>query len=171
MKARKKLNFEYSSGGVVFKKEKGKILWLITKSSPSELYPNSIWRLPKGWLDDEKKGPGPLTRGEKRATENDLKNTAIREVKEEAGIKAKIIQKIGTTKIFYTKNGERFIKYITFYLMRWEKDLAEGFGFETSEIGWFTFNEAQKKLKFKNEKEIFRKAKKIIDSIFQESFL
>ena len=44
---------EFSAGGVVFKKAKSKVLWLVAKSSPSKKYPGDIYRLPKGWVDDE----------------------------------------------------------------------------------------------------------------------
>ena len=76
------MNLEFSSGGVVFKKKDNKILWLITLSSPSKLYPHSYWRLPKGWLDDKNGQPGPLAKGERKAGEKELQKTALREVEE-----------------------------------------------------------------------------------------
>ncbi len=122
--------------------------------------------LPKGWIDDGAEGfPGPIASGEKRATEDDLQKTAIREVREEGGIKANIIKKIGSTKIFYTHPLRgKILKFITFYLMKWEKDLPEGFGEETEEILWLEFDDAIKKLTFGNEKQILKKAKEMLDS-------
>ena len=167
----KKMKFEYSSGGVVFKKVNEKTIWLITCSSPSKLYPQSYWRLPKGWLDDENDKPGHLARGEKKASEEELQEAALREVKEEAGVKARVVRKIGTQKIFFTKEGERYIKFVTFYLMEWQKDLPEGFGFETSEVGWFSLEKTKEKLKHKSEKEILEKAEKILNSGLQKNLL
>ena len=61
---------EFSSGGVVFKKEKGEILWLVTRSTPSKLYPEYRFRLPKGRIDDVGNDkPGPMARGEIKADE------------------------------------------------------------------------------------------------------
>lgn len=165
------MNLEFSSGGVVFKKKDDKTLWLITRSSPSNIYPQPYWRLPKGWLDDEDDKPGPLTRGKKKANEKELKETALREVREEAGVNAEIIRKVGTHKIFFTKNGEKYLKFVTFYLMEWKRDLPEGFGFETSEVGWFAFEEAKEKLKHKSEKEILKKASLILNSGTQENLI
>ena|SRR3990172_597114 len=169
---------EFASGGVVFKKVKGKglkvkVLWLIAKSSSSEIYPESYWRLPKGWLDDEDDGksPGPITRGEKKATEEELQKGALREVEEEGGVKAKIISKLGTDKFFFTSSGERILKFVTYFLMEWTRDLPEGFGFETSEVAWLGYGKARKRLKHNGEKNILDKAKKILDSGNQESLV
>ncbi|HKC04567.1 MAG TPA: NUDIX domain-containing protein, partial [Patescibacteria group bacterium] len=84
---------EFSSGGVVYKNEGEKVLWLIGKSTPSKRFPETYWRLPKGWMDDRDGGdnPGPISSGEVKATDNDLKTGALREVKEEVGVEAKII--------------------------------------------------------------------------------
>jgi 8-oxo-dGTP pyrophosphatase MutT (NUDIX family) len=158
------MNFEYTSGGVVFKRENEKTLWLITRSSPSELYPKAFWRLPKGWLDDEGNNPGPLARGDKKASEADLKKAALREVKEEAGVDVKIIKKVVTNKVFFTKDGKKYIKFVTFYLMEWKRNLPDGFGFETSETGWFVLEKAKEKLKYKSEKETLEKANMLLKS-------
>lgn len=157
----KKFRREFSAGGVVYKKSKnpqGKIdfLWLITKSTPSDTFPNEFWRLPKGWLDDAGEGvPGPLASGTKKATETQIQEAALREVKEEAGVNAKIIDKINTISYTYTDNeGYRVLKFVTFYLMEWIADLPEGFGFETSEVRWVKRDMATEKLSSKLEKQI-----------------
>lgn len=155
---------EFSAGGIVFKKiqlqnERLQVLYLLAKSSPSPEYPNAIWRLPKGWIDDKDNGknPGPIASGERKASEEELQTAALREVQEEAGVEATILKKIGTETYFLKHDGERVMKFVTFYLMEWEKDLPEGFGFETSEIGWFEFDEARKLLKSSGEKKMIEK--------------
>ena len=141
---------EFSAGGIVSRKfpmtnGQYQMKWLLAKSSPSELFPNSIWRFPKGWIDDKEEGkfPGVIASGEKKATEEDLQTAALREVREEAGVESKIIEKIGTETYFYKVKDERIMKFVTFYLMEWVLDLPEGFGFETSQVGWFEFDEAR----------------------------
>jgi 8-oxo-dGTP pyrophosphatase MutT (NUDIX family) len=156
---------EFSAGGIVFKKNQNpsskiQIEWLLSKSSASDLFPNSIWRLPKGWIDDFDggKSPGPIASGERKATEEELQTAALREVREEAGVEAKIIEKLGTEIYFITIKEEKIMKFVTFYLMEWVSDLPEGFGFETSEVQWLPFDEAKKLLKSGGEKKILEKA-------------
>lgn len=137
------LKREFSSGGCVFKRDK----WLITRSAVSDLYPKQVWRLPKGWIDE----------GEK------TEDAAIREVKEEGGVEAKIIKKIETVRYFFTTPEKtKVLKFVTFYLMEFVKDIPEGFGEETAEIAWLPYNEAYQKLSYPGEKQILKKAEEIL---------
>lgn len=154
---------EFSSGGIVFRKSE----WLIAASMPTELYPDVYWRLPKGWIDDSTlDNPGPMASGKVKADEDSLQKAAIREVREEAGVEAKIIKKIGTEKYFY-KHPTRgqILKFVTFYLMEWVRDLPEGFDGETSEIAWLPYEQALKKLSFSGEKQMLKKAKEDLDKL------
>jgi len=162
---------EFSAGGAVFKKEVKEVLWLVTRSTPSKLYPKSVWRLPKGWIDDEGKGPGPITKGLKKASEEELQNSALREVKEEAGIEAKVVTKIGTETRFFTIGGQRVVKFITFYLMEWTRDLPEGTGFETSEVVWLPYKTTRKRLSYSSEKKTLEKAKALFEGEIQRNLL
>lgn len=178
-KREKELAREFSAGGVVFRKVKGregkkvKVLWLVAKSAPSALYPKGFWRLPKGWLDDTGggKNPGPLGRGVRCATEEELRQAAIREVAEEGGVEAKIVDKIGTERYFFTISGKRILKFVTFFLMEWVKDLRSGPGFETEEVLWLPYKEARTKLTHSGEKKILDKAKRLLDSGIQGSLV
>lgn len=104
--------------------------------------------LPKGWIDE----------GES------LEETAIREVREETGVEAEIIQKIGTEKYFF-KHPERgnILKFVTFFLMKYVKDSPDGHDGETSEVSWQPFDKAYKTLSFGGEKEVLKKAKELLE--------
>lgn len=174
--AKRPLSFlrEFSAGGVVFKKESDvNVVWLVAKSSPSSLFPEGFWRLPKGWIDDEEGGkkPGSMARGDEKVSEEELQKAAMREVAEEGGIKAEVVKKITTEKYFYTASGKRILKFVTFYLMEWIKDLLEGPGFETSEVLWLSYEEARKKLKHLGERRILDEAKAILDSGIQVNLI
>lgn len=154
----------FSSGGVVFKKENDQVLWVVRQTVSSDIYPNQYWMLPKGWIDDAGPGiPGPIASGLVKADEISLQNTAIREVSEECGIKAKIIKKIGTS--FYSYLDPKFgkiLKFVTFYLMEYEGDLSDGHDWETTEVLWLPIADAKKKLSFGGEREMLEKAGKIL---------
>jgi len=155
---------EFSSGGIVFKKEEDEVLWLVAKTATSKFYPKPIWRLPKGWIDDAGRGiPGPMASGKIKADEESLQTNALREVREEGGVEAKILKKIGSIKYFYTFPGRgRILKFVTFYLMEWRRDLPEGFDYETSEVAWLPYDEARKILYSGGEKQMLKKAKDLL---------
>ncbi len=154
---------EFSSGGAVFKGNK----WLIRATMPNSLFPKKYWMLPKGWIDDAgPNSPGPMASGQIKADEESLQSNALREVAEEGGVKAKIIKKIGTEKYFFDHPGRgKILKFVTFYLMEWVKDLPEGFDGETSEIKWLPYGEAYKILSFGGEKQILTQAAEILASV------
>ena len=170
---------EFAAGGVVFKKEKdenGQIntLWLVAKNNPSKDYPDETWRLPKGWLDDIEKGkkPGPLATGTKRASNDQIIAAAVREVKEEGGVEVKIISKIATDNYFYTdKEKNKVAKFVTYFLMEWERDYKDGFGEETEEVRWLDYKKAKNKLSYAREKNILEKAKVVLDSGIQRNLI
>lgn len=142
-KTTSRIDREFSAGGVVYKPGRDD-LWLVTASMPSKLYPKAVWRFPKGWIDEKEK----------------IEEAASREVREEGGVEARIIKKIGTEKYFFTtKEGKKILKFVTFYLMEWVRDLPEGFGDETSEVVWLPYNKAYERLTYSGEKEVLEKAR------------
>ena len=164
---------EFSSGGVVYKpsgavkKEKDQTLWLVRKTAASDLYPKQYWMLPKGRIDDiDGDLPGPMAKGLVKADVKSLENAAIREVSEEAGVEAKIVKKIGTSMYSFTHPVlGKILKFVTFYLMEYIKDLPQGFDWETEEIAWLPFEEAKKQLSFGGEKQMLSKAKELLASV------
>lgn len=159
---------EFSAGGVVFKKDKGQTFWLVTEAAvlPKPSFPKGVWRLPKGWLDNAGEMiPGPLASGKKKAIEEDLQKGALREVAEEGGVEAEIIKKIGTIKFPLNSIRGKVLKFVTFYLMEWVRDLPEGTDFETSEVAWFPYKEAYERLTYQSEKEVLEKAKGILENL------
>jgi len=157
---------QFSAGGAVFKKEDSQVLWLLIQpariatqsvaggpAGKDEFHKQIRWQLPKGWINE----------GEKTEA------AAIREVAEEGGVKAKIITKVDSIKIFFRntfegKPGEKVLKTITFYLMEYEEEAENGHDEEVAEVAWLPFEEAREKLTFKNEKEILAKAREILEN-------
>ena len=157
---------EFSSGGVVFKKVNGSFLWLVRKTTASKLYPKQYWMFPKGRIDDtDKDEPGPMAKGLIKADEKSLQKAAIKEVSEEGGIKAEIVNKVGTLIYSFTDpNRGKILKFSTFYLMEWKNDLPEGFDKETEEVLWLDYDGAHKKLSFSGEKDMLKKAQLLLVS-------
>ena len=173
-KEKKRVNFkkEFSAGGVVYKREKENILWLITKSAPSDRIPKSVWRLPKGWIDDDSRGgAGVFASGKEKAKENDIRKAAVREVEEEGGVKVKVIRKLDTVRFFFVIGNVKVMKFVTFYIMEWTSDLPGGYGPESEEVGFFPYNKARQKLEYSSEKKILDKAEKLVRQGVQQSLV
>jgi 8-oxo-dGTP pyrophosphatase MutT (NUDIX family) len=170
---------EFSAGGVVFKKveEEGrhtKILWLVAKNKANKDYPDEIWRLPKGWLDDSNGGkkPGPMASGVKRASTDQIIETAVREVLEEGGVEVKVVKKIATDNYFYTdKEKNKVSKFVTYFLMEWIQDFKDGFGEETEEVKWMEHDKAKEKLSYQREKNVLESAKAVLDTGVQGNLI
>ncbi|MBQ1547028.1 MAG: NUDIX hydrolase [Lachnospiraceae bacterium] len=129
-----------SCGGVVI--FRGKILVLYKN------YRNRHdgWVLPKGTVE-----PG-----------EEHEETALREVSEEAGVKATIKAYVGESHYRFTVPGSIVNKTVHWYLMSSEsyqsKPQKEEFFYDS---GYYKYNEAYHLLKFSNEKDILEDAYRI----------
>lgn len=128
---------EFSAGGIVFN-DQGQVL--VTEHSQ-----NKHWSFPKGLID---KG---------QTTEE----AALREVREEGGVVAEIISKIGYNKYVYTFEGEKIFKVVTYFLMKYVSGDIKDHDWEVSDIGWFSPEDALAQLSFSQDKELLKKALEI----------
>src|SRR5688572_19600629 len=94
------MKFEFSAGGVVYKKDKNGTLILVCRHSG-----HHGWVFPKGLIGDKKEGEGK-------------EETALREVKEETGIDGKIEKEIAPVSYWYVWDGEKKKKTVYYYLMK-----------------------------------------------------
>ncbi len=151
---RKQTERQYSAGGVVYKgageQENGRagVLWLLIQpAAEDEPWRQDRWQLPKGWIEPGESG----------------QEAALREVEEEGGVKAQIVDKIDRINIFfYDEKKNRVVKNIVFFLMEYQSDGENIHDQEVKEVVWLPDNEACERLTFKSEKEILVKAKKIL---------
>lgn len=127
---------EFSAGGIVFNNQSQVLL---TQHSS-----NHYWGFPKGHVD-----PG-----------QNIKEAALREVKEEGGVEAEVIEKVGDSKYVYThpETGEKIFKVVTIFLMKYFSGDPQDHDWEVEEAKWFTPEEALKTLSFSNDKTLLKKA-------------
>lgn len=111
------------------------------------------WVLPKGTVE-----PGEAH-----------EDTAVREVREEGGSKAQIVEFVDTTYYHFKAGFEDISKQVHWYLMKtnafYSKPQKEEF-FEDS--GFYKFHEAYHLLKFDNEREVLEKAYNLYRKLKQE---
>ena len=134
---------EFSAGGVVYKKDKTGVKWLVCKHSGYHK-----WVLPKGLVEE---GEG-------------LKETALREVKEECGIKTRVIGKIGEPERYvYTMDGVKVFKQVSYFLMEYVSGKIADHDWEMEEVEWLVFDEVHKRLNFHGAKIVLEKAKELLE--------
>lgn len=108
------------------------------------------WGLPKGLVE---KGEG-------------IARTAHREVREETGLDGKILKMLGRIEYFFAlkedEGVKRIFKIVYFFLMEYTGGDVKDHDAEVDDCRWFPINEAIKLMKFEDEKDIIRKARKAL---------
>ncbi len=130
---------EYSSGGVVYRKvgDNDYEVALVYRKRHDD------WSLPKGHIEE----------GETR------EETALREVKEETGLDARIVEPLGEVVYFYRRrNGDLVRKTVYHFLMEALSDKFAEPTWEVTESRWMPITEAQTLLSYKNDAGVVAKA-------------
>ncbi len=87
---------------------------------------------------------------------------ALREVAEETGVQARLVEKLGDIRYVYTWAGERVFKIVSFYLLRYSRgrlgELPPEHAHEVDEARWLPLEEAPRLLAYKGEREMAEKA-------------
>ncbi len=136
---------EVSAGGVVFRRTAHGPEFLIGKAAGYHR-----WVLPKGLI----------ARGESP------EQTAQREVREEVGVTARVVEPLGEPeKYIYTARGMRIFKSVYYFLMEYESGSETEHEYEMEEVRWASFDEAIGLLAYKGAKDILGRAKARIDRL------
>ena len=98
--------------------------------------------LPKGHLDEG---------------END-EAAATREVTEETGVIAELIDKLGDVEYSYERCGRRRNKRVAFFLFEYRSGSLEDHDHEIEDARWMPLEEAARELTYAGEREIVRRA-------------
>jgi 8-oxo-dGTP pyrophosphatase MutT (NUDIX family) len=141
---------EFSAGGVVLRQMRGR-WWLaaIEPAGQASSGKKTVLALPKGLVDPGETPP----------------QTALREVREETGVEATLVGKLGDIKYVYTRSwgdGERVFKVVSFYLLRYQSgklgEIAPEMRVEVSRVEWVPLDDAPRLLAYKGEREMAAKA-------------
>jgi 8-oxo-dGTP diphosphatase len=134
---------EFSAGGVLVRRLRGR--WVVAAIRPRRHGP-AVWALPKGRIDD----------GERAEA------TALREVAEETGARGRSLGKLGDVRYWFSWEGERVFKVVSFFLVRYEAgrlgDLPEAFRHEVADVRWLPLEQAPRLLTYAGERDMAAKA-------------
>ena len=150
---------ERSAGGIVYKQQDGRILWLIIKTLSKKYYRmaekdrKEVYKFPKGHL----------------LKDEVLKVAALREVEEEGRVKCRVKAKIGSRDYIIWDKAEKrkIIKKVTFFLMEYTEESRLKY-YDNEVIlsrEWMDFDEALKSLSYDSEKVLLKKAKGKLQSL------
>lgn len=148
---------EISAGGVALRQISGE--WHVALIEPrkessrtvraTSTRTRAVLALPKGLVDT---GETPQA-------------AAVREIREETGILAEPVTKLGDVKYVYVRtwgDGERVFKVVSFYLLRYVSgeidDITQAMRIEVQRALWVPLADAARQLAHSNERNVLRQA-------------
>jgi len=130
---------EFSAGGVVMNDDQEIIVIVPTRRAADG---SKVLALPKGHPDGE---------------ESSLQ-AALREVREEAGVQAEVVQTLGEVRYWYQRGGRRIAKVVEFFLLRYVSGDVEDHDHEVELARWVPAAEALETLTYAGERDMVRRA-------------
>src|SRR3712207_1258129 len=107
---------EVSAGGVVVRGDDVIVIVPTRRSASGQ----KVLALPKGHVDP---GETPL-------------EAAQREVREEAGVEARLIEELGEVRYWYQRGGQKIAKLVTFFLFEYRSGDLDDHDAEVEEARW-----------------------------------
>jgi 8-oxo-dGTP pyrophosphatase MutT (NUDIX family) len=123
---------EFSAGGVVVRRMRGRPFVAVVRVR------DDVLALPKGHPDA----------GESAA------DAAWREVREETGLEAELVEKLDDIRYWYVRGGERVMKIVSFFLFRYRRGRVADHDHEVQEAMWIPLDEAPDRLAYQGEREM-----------------
>ena len=124
---------EFSAGGVTVRNFRGRPFVAAVRVKGG-----TVLVLPKGQIDA----------GERAA------EAAAREVREEAGVTAEFVEKLGDVRYWYQRDGERVLKVVSFFLFRYRSGSVRDHDYEVDSAEWVPLEDAPRLLAYKGEREM-----------------
>ena len=148
------MNQEFSAGAVIFRKEKGELLYLLVYSGR-----NKIWGFPKGHIEY----------GEKERA------AVLREIREETGLgNLSLVGSFREEDVYEAVSnrapfkGQTIEKHSIYFLCETEEKCLSADGREITDCRWLSKDEVIPLLAFDSLREVFRKASKAASLVSEE---
>ena len=81
-------------------------------------------------------------------------DAALREVREEAGVETTLVEKLGDTRYWYMRKGQRVAKVVAFFLLDYVSGDPADHDHEVEKARWMSLEQAARRLTYKGEREM-----------------
>jgi 8-oxo-dGTP pyrophosphatase MutT (NUDIX family) len=129
---------EFSAGGVVVRGDDVIVIVPVKRAADGR----RVVGLPKGHLDGDETP----------------EQAAVREVAEETGVDAELIDELGDVRYRYDRKGRRVDKVVRFYLFEYRSGDVADHDHEIEEARWVPLREATRELTYDGEREMVQRA-------------
>jgi len=106
-----------------------------------------LWSLPKGHIED----------GET------VEETAVREVREETGIIARVVRPLGSIDYWFVAERRRIHKTVHHFLLEADGGELSDEDVEVTEVAWVPLDELDSRLAYTDERKLVRKARELFE--------
>ena len=130
---------EFSAGGVVMNDAEEVVVIVPTRRAADG---SKVLALPKGHPDGK---------------ESSLQ-AALREVREEAGVEAEVVESLGEVRYWYQRGGRRIAKVVEFFLLRYVSGDLGDHDHEVEIARWIPATEEVEQLTYPGERDMVRRA-------------
>jgi 8-oxo-dGTP pyrophosphatase MutT (NUDIX family) len=130
---------EFSAGGVVMNEANEIVVIVPTRRAADG---SKVLALPKGHPDGAE---SPL-------------QAALREVREEAGVEAEVVDSLGEVRYWYQRGGRRIAKVVEFFHLRYVSGDVGDHDHEVEQARWVPAEEAVETLTYPGERDMVRRA-------------
>jgi 8-oxo-dGTP pyrophosphatase MutT (NUDIX family) len=130
---------EFSAGGVVVNHLGETIVIVPTRRAADG---SRVLALPKGHPDGDETP----------------RDAALREVREETGVEAEVIESLGDVRYWYQREGRRVAKVVHFFLLRYVRGSLDDHDAEVEDARWMPLTEAAKALSYAGERDMAARA-------------
>ena len=129
---------EFSAGGVVVRERECVVIVPTRRAADG----SKVLALPKGHPED----------GESAA------DAALREVREEAGVESTLVEKLGDVRYWYTRDGRRIAKVVSFFLLEYLSGEVSDHDREVEDARWLALERAAQELTYQGERDMASRA-------------
>ncbi|HEX2103345.1 MAG TPA: NUDIX domain-containing protein [Solirubrobacteraceae bacterium] len=127
-------NSEFSAGGVVVRGARCIVIVPARRTANG----SKVLALPKGHPD-----------GAESAAD-----AALREVREETGVEATLVEKLGDIRYWYMRGGRRISKVVSFFLLDYVSGELDDHDHEVEQAEWMALEDAARALTYKGERDM-----------------